>query len=133
MPGIATVGAGAARAVLAQDLGIRVVMVAVMAVGVWLSVRGSRMAVVVDPESVIVRGLLWSRHIRRDAVVEVTRLAGLRWRDGQGRRRWTPLVIFLESSGSIETSRRYNQARLRELSVALNVDVPHRRFAEDQK
>jgi hypothetical protein len=123
-PGIAVIAVGVVRGALASHAGVRAAVVAVVVVGAWLAVRGYRIAVVVDSRSVTVRGLLWSRRVPRDAVLEVTRLAGLRWRDGRGRRRWTPLVMFMESSGRLKTSRRVNQTSLRELSAALNVAGP---------
>ncbi|WP_299039167.1 hypothetical protein [uncultured Pseudokineococcus sp.] len=65
--------------------------------GVYLAVRAPGCEVVCDQRGVVVRGWLWTRTVPRKAVVEVTDFPAVRWRDGRGRARWTPLSMFWTS------------------------------------
>jgi hypothetical protein len=44
-----------------------------------------------------VRGLFLTRVVPRDDVDGVTDFPALVWRDGGGRRRWTPIVFLMDS------------------------------------
>jgi hypothetical protein len=74
-----------------------------------IAVRGFRMAVVIDSQSVVVQGWLWSRTIRRRAVYDVTEFPALRWTDGSSHRRWTPILMFMTSSRGLGEINRYNE------------------------
>lgn len=94
-----------------------------VAVGVLLLVRALRLGVVCGADALVVRGLLWSRTISRDAVFEVSRdplgdpLAPvIRWRDHRGRRRWTPLTAFWVSSSTLSWVTRQAAEGLRRVS-----------------
>lgn len=56
-----------------------------------IAIRGYRLAVLLAPEELVIRGNLWNRRIARGDLVSVpgrsTEFTGLRWRDG-GRERW---------------------------------------------
>jgi hypothetical protein len=87
-------------------------------VGVLLAVRGYRLRVDSRDDVVVVHGLLRSRRIPRAALTAVTSFPALRWRDGRGRTRWTPVIAFADFNGSIAVVEQHNQKcidRLEEL------------------
>lgn len=92
---------------------------------VWLVVRGYRMAVIVKSGSVTVRGFLWSRTIPRDAVLDLTVLPAIRWRDRRGRRRWSPLVMFVAPAYVVSAVGEHNRATIRSLREALGRTPRH--------
>jgi hypothetical protein len=61
---------------------------------VVLAVRGYRMAVEVQPEEVVVRGLLRTWTVPRARIISVTDYATLVWRDSDGRVRSTPMLVL---------------------------------------
>ena len=76
--------------------------------GVALTARAMRMAVVLLPDRVLVRGVLWDRSIARSSVLSIDdHLAFplIRWTAATGRRRTTPVQIMTTESGALEVFR----------------------------
>jgi hypothetical protein len=63
---------------------------------IYFPVRGYRMMVRVDADHVVIRGWWWTRTVPRTAVRTVTVFPALRWVDRAGRRRWSPLWMFVQ-------------------------------------
>ena len=63
---------------------------------IYFPVRGYRMMVRVDADQVVIRGWWWTRTMPRTAVRTVTVFPALRWVDRAGRRRWSPLWMFVQ-------------------------------------
>ena len=106
-----------------DDPGSWVLAIALVCVGVfgYAAVRGFRMAVVVNRGTVEVRGLLRTRKIPAGKVFAISRLPSLRWVDGRGRRRRTPLVMFAETGRPIGNQRRHNRQSLERISRMLGL------------
>ena len=70
----------------------------VFLVGLWLSVRGYRMAVICDDSSITIRGQLHTRRIATPHITAInTSIDGfpaVLWRRPGGRKRWSPMVAF---------------------------------------
>lgn len=84
----------------------------------WLSRRLLLLGAVVTPTTVEVRGYLWDRRLERAAVVRVTDLPTVIWRDEQARERGTPVLSLKQSSRAlpcINASHRSRAAQLRQL------------------
>jgi len=94
---------GAVRAVLAALL---------VFLGVVIVVRSRRIGVECRDGRVRVRGLLMTRVVPRADVDEVTDFPALVWRDGGGRRRWTPIVFLMDNPGALSRFRQENAASL---------------------
>jgi hypothetical protein len=83
--------------------------------GLYLAVRGYRVAVICDQHGITVRGYLWTRTVLRDQVTEVsdgTELPVLHWQDEHGRRRRTPIACLWTSDNGF---RRYSDHSRRDL------------------
>jgi hypothetical protein len=108
LPGLSLVAIGY---LIAEQVAspVRHVVFAIFALlGLLYSVRGYRMAVFIDNDSVLVRGFSYSRRIPRSAIFEMTvlgapwwafplvRLPMLHWRGAGGRKRRTPILAFSE-------------------------------------
>jgi len=83
--------------------------------GIYLAVRAPGCEVVCDQRGVVVRGWLWTRTLPRKAVVEVTDFPAVRWRDGRGRVRWTPLGMFWTSSRMLPVFVAHSEEQVRRL------------------
>jgi hypothetical protein len=108
VPGLLVTGIGIGLAIAtsrARGLGLAIAVAAVAAVGVWLLVRGLRIAVLLTDQHVTVRGWLRSRQIPRTSLRAVTgyppRLPAITWIDRNGRTRATPLVMFIDTRGAV--------------------------------
>jgi len=83
--------------------------------GAYLAVRAPGCEVVCDQRGVVVRGWLWTRTMPRRAVLEVTDFPAVRWRDGRGRPRWTPLSMLWTSSRMLPVFVAHSQEQVRRL------------------
>lgn len=83
--------------------------------GVVIVVRSRRMGVECRNGQVRVRGLLLTRVVPRADVDEVTDFPALVWRDGAGRRRWTPIVFLMDSPRAPARFRQENVSSLARL------------------
>ncbi len=81
---------------------------AVFGVGAVITVRSFRIGVACRNGRVRVRGLLLTRVVAAGSIEEVTDFPALRWRDGAGRRRWTPIVFLGDSPRALSCFRRHN-------------------------
>jgi hypothetical protein len=120
-PGLLVTGIGLAIVTSqVRGLGLAIAVTALTAGGVWLLVRGLRIAVLVTDQQVTVRGWLRSRPIPRTSLRAVTgnppRLPAITWINQNGRTRATPLVMFADTRGGLAAVKRYNRAALTELS-----------------
>jgi hypothetical protein len=108
-PGV--VGLVFASALLAGSESVPDVMLSVAAVlaAAVVAVRGYRLGVVCGDGRVVVRGLLWSRSVSADRVVEVTPFPALRWEAVNGRTRWTPITAFLSSGRQLPFVTRHSE------------------------
>ncbi|NJP97676.1 hypothetical protein HCN51_51040 [Nonomuraea sp. FMUSA5-5] len=79
-----------------DDTTATAIVVAFAAVALVLAVRGFRLGVVCGPATITVRGYSRSRTIPIAEISEVqdVLLASVRWRDGRGRVRKTPMLAF---------------------------------------
>ncbi|MGW5775244.1 hypothetical protein [Streptomyces sp. NPDC003863] len=87
-------------------------LAAVLACGI-LAGRGYRAGVRCEAERLVVRGFVRTRVIPRAAVTD---FPAVRWTTPGGRRRWTPVTVFVETTEEKEGTRsrkRANTARLR--------------------
>jgi hypothetical protein len=80
--------------------------------GVVIVVRSRGLGVECRNGQVRVRGLLLTRVVPRADVDEVTDFPALVWRDGGGRRRWTPIVFLMDSPGALTRFRQENVSSL---------------------
>ena len=71
-----------------------VVLVAVVAVSVFLAVRAWRYSISLTPDRIVVRGFLRDRTVERSLVTEVTDSAWLVWETPHAHRRLTPLATL---------------------------------------
>lgn|SRR5574341_1033683 len=62
--------------------------------GVLLAVRGYRLGVHCDDDTITVYGLLWTRTIPKASVIEITDFPAVRWATESGHVRWTPVIAF---------------------------------------
>ena len=85
-------------------------------VGVVLASRGYRMGVRCSNTEVVVYGFLFTRVISKRAIMsantDVDGLPSLWWRSNSGRRRWTPIFVFL---GTNEEFRFIHVVKMRRL------------------
>ncbi len=88
--------------------------VMMVAGAVWL-VRIPRLGVFGVAGIVTVRGHFWSRSIPRASVDALTDFPALLWRAGNGRRRWTPLLMFVTTGGVLAFVVRHNEEQLARL------------------
>ena len=75
-----------------------------------LAVRGYRMGVVCSHQHVTVRGLFRTRHVPVASIVEVSDVPALVWRRPGGRKRWTPIVGFMQGGGMLRPFRDHHEA-----------------------
>ena len=92
-----------------------VLAAALVGLGALVVVRSMRMGVECRNGAVRVRGLLLSRTVPRASIEDITPFPALRWRDSDGRRRWTPLVFLMDSSRGSDSFRRHNAGELTRL------------------
>ena len=81
-------------------------------VGALVAARSARLSVECRDGVVRVRGLLRARAVPTERIEEITGLPALRWRDSEGRRRWTPIVFLGDSPGAFGHFRRHNAAEV---------------------
>ena len=122
--GLPVTGIGLAVAMSrVRGLGLDIAVTAVAAVGVWLLVRGLRIAVLVIDQHMTVRGSLRSRPVPRTSLRAVAdnppQLPAITWIDQNGRTRATPLVMIIDTRGGPRAVKRSNGAALAELSESL--------------
>lgn len=91
--------------------------------GLAVAVRSYRMAVEINTDAVLVRGLLRDRRIERRQLIEVSPFPALRWRSASGKTRWTPILVFVDPVRRPEFVRRHNAACLARLAQVLHSDV----------
>jgi hypothetical protein len=84
------------------------VAAALVGLGILVAVRAIRMRVECRNGSVRVRGLLRDRAVPRTSIEDVTDFPALRWRDGAGRLRWTPVTFLMDGPRAFESYRRHN-------------------------
>lgn len=77
---------------------------AVIGFGV-LAVRGYRLGVTYEHSRMMVRGYLRTRVIDRERISEITDFPAVRWTARNGRKRWTPLTVFMTSPGEFSATR----------------------------
>lgn len=66
-----------------------------IALGGYLCVRGFRAGVLLESDSLTVRGLISSRTIRRNSLVSVDRFPFISWRSDSGATHDTPVTVFM--------------------------------------
>lgn len=93
----------------------RPIVLAGLAIGTIVAARGVRIGVVVAGGRVTVRGFCWSRSVPVSDVVAVTRgtLPLLLWRAPSGRRRWSPIVAFMDAYNGMARYSSHNREALR--------------------
>ena len=92
-----------------------VLAAALVGLGALVAVRSMRIGIECRNGAVRVRGLLRSRTVPRASIEDITRFPALRWRDRDGRRRWTPIVFLMDSSRGLDSFRRHNARELTRL------------------
>ncbi|MFJ7962549.1 hypothetical protein [Streptomyces sp. NPDC096324] len=80
-----------------------------------LAVRGYRLAVTYDHSRITIRGYMRTRVIDRGAITGITDFPAVRWTSGNGRRRWTPLTVFVTSTGESSAARTHKERAIRRL------------------
>jgi hypothetical protein len=112
--GVAAMGFGVGLWVdgFTPELIARALAAALLGVGAVIAVRSLRIGLECRDGVVRVRGLLRTRVVPRATIEEITGLPALRWRDSEGRRRWTPIVFLSDSPGAFSHFRRHNAAEL---------------------
>jgi len=80
-----------------------------------LAVRGYRMGVTCSHQHVTVRGLFRTRHVPVASILEVTDFPALVWQTHAGRKRWTPIVVFMQGAGGLRPIRDHHEACTRKL------------------
>ena len=83
-------------------------------------VRSGFMKVVLEDDSVLIRGLLWSRRIPRAAITGVSNLPAVRWRDQAGRGHWSPILWMMTGGRTLEFINRHNREQLKRLRKWVN-------------
>jgi hypothetical protein len=89
--------------------------VVLAAVGVVLAVRGYRLAVRYDSETLTVRGMFRSRRIQKSSIRDITVFPAVRWSSRSGRTVWTPIIAFAELNTVIPPVERRNEQAIGEL------------------
>ncbi|MGZ6868920.1 MAG: hypothetical protein ACXVHI_01195 [Frankiaceae bacterium] len=100
------------------------------AVLVWLGYRQNRQGVLITGTTVEVRGYFWDRRLPRSAVVDVTDLPTVVWRDERGRERRTPVLSLMRNPRALPSIEAGNQSRAGQLQRLLrpgNQGRGHRR------
>lgn len=90
-------------------------ILAPLAGGGLLAVRGYRTLVSLEQDRIVVRGLLWSRTIPRAQVVAITGYPALKWRRSSGHYIYTPLTMFT-NAGALRVIEAHNEACLDRLA-----------------
>ncbi|MFL6023978.1 MAG: hypothetical protein ACJ72O_11620 [Marmoricola sp.] len=78
-------------------------------------VRAMLMKVVLNDDRIIIRGLLWSRHIPRAEVTSVSDFPAVRWTDQYGKSHWSPVLWMMTGSRTLGFINNYNRAELKKL------------------
>jgi hypothetical protein len=94
-----------------QHLGAAVLTAA----GAILAVRGYRVGVRYENETLTVRGIFRSRKISRSSISSITALPAVRWSSKSGRSVWTPIIAFAELDTVIPPVARRNEEAIEEL------------------
>jgi hypothetical protein len=100
---------------LRDDLPLAVVIVgALVCVGaaVYLAMLGWRLGVVFDADGIEVHGLLRSRKIAKEEIVAITNFPAVRWKNADGKSRWTPIFAFANPGRVIPLVERHNEAAI---------------------
>ncbi|MEV8377109.1 hypothetical protein AB0P21_30490 [Kribbella sp. NPDC056861] len=100
---------------LRDDLPLAVVIVgALVCVGaaVYLAMLGWRLGVVFDADGIEVNGLLRSRRIAKEEIVAITNFPAVRWKNADGKARWTPIFAFANPGRVIPLVERHNEAAI---------------------
>ncbi|ADB29428.1 hypothetical protein Kfla_0304 [Kribbella flavida DSM 17836] len=84
------------------------VAVVVIAASGVLAVRAYRVGATYGPDGIEVRGYFRTRRIQRNQVTQVTDFPAVRWKDTNGKPRWTPISAFSGSSGQLRMIERHN-------------------------
>ncbi|MFE1288515.1 hypothetical protein [Streptomyces sp. NPDC058751] len=113
--GVVPAVVGVAYAVRADDGMPRLLTVPAVLGFAVLAVRGYRLGAAWDHARITVRGYLRTRVVDRERITEVTDFPALRWTSRDGRERWTPLTVFVTSTGEPLTTRTYKERAVREL------------------
>lgn len=122
VPGVLLVGLAARLAFYMGPYAYLLAVIVASAGGVG-AFRGYRMGVTVKADTVIVRGLTWSRTIPRRSLIGLTTFPALRWRSESGRTRWTPMTAFPMSGRVDGWAGSHNAACLDRLSQTLDSDL----------
>jgi hypothetical protein len=125
----AFVGAGAMRE---ADAALLAIAVPVVALGVVLAVRGYRMAVIVEGQTVTVRGMCRSRVVPRsgvdalhdgDTTLLFARTPTMSWHDETGTARRTRLWMFGNPKRQFADVAGHNRRTLRQLRKHLGISA----------
>jgi hypothetical protein len=80
-----------------------------------LAVRGYRLGVTCDHSRMVVRGLMRTRVIARERIIEITDFPAVRWTPQAGRTRWTPITALMTSSREMSATRLHKERAIRQL------------------
>ena len=93
----------------------------VFASGLWISVRGYRMAVIFSDSSITIRGQLHTRVIPKAQITAIhTRVDGfpaVLWRRPGGRKRWSPMLAFSGNSRELSYFHDRKMLRLEQIRI----------------
>jgi hypothetical protein len=92
-----------------------IVSVVLIAFGALLCIRMWRYSITLDPEGMLVRGVLWNRHISRESIKWVGDTGWVTWVGRGGRVRRTPLTVFWTSGRSFPGFERSAAEGIREV------------------
>jgi hypothetical protein len=70
-----------------------------------LAVRGYRLGVTCEHDSLAIRGYLRTRVIERERISEITDFPAVRWTARKGGKRWTPVTAFVTSPSEASATR----------------------------
>ena len=97
-------------------------------VGLWLSVRGYRMAVFCDDSSITIRGQLHTQRIAKQYITAIhTSIDGfpaVLWHRPGGRKRWSPILVFSGSTRELSYFHHHKTEQLERIRVWYIHDGP---------
>src|SRR4051794_21598784 len=109
LPGGVLLGFGLAWCFDTTDGRYRVSAAVLATLGVLLMIRGYRLGVRYDRETLTVRGMFRTRKIQKSTIREITAFPAVRWSSQSGRTMWTPIIAFAELSTVIAPVARRNE------------------------
>ncbi len=126
IPGGVVAAAGISLCHPGMSDGALIVAALSVLVPAYLVVRAFRGGIRLNDETIVIRGLFWSRTVPRHRATGVSRLRFLLWTSRSGRQRRSPLAMFWEYPRMTEGMSALNESVVADVQRWIRDDAPRK-------